>query len=290
MTATRLRFLGTDLLRGHGAAAAPPPGHLPVDGVPGPGDVVQPHPADRRPARRGGPLPPGHEPLGRRAPAPSTGCAPSTSPAPERRARPVPARALGRPAPAGHDRHGPHGQPGADHRRRADDRPRRHHPAAGARSCCGRSARRTASPPAHQPRRRRGPRGLRPGAGDVRRPHRGGPARGRPRHAAPGTPTRGPSWRRSRTWTATSTGRWRSSRVGPSSPSDVPVGLRLRRPLSAGRPALPGRGPAARGRCRRSPGGLLARRTSRSTSSSDAAAPRSGRTRPGRHRARRWSP
>ncbi len=113
--------------------------------------------------------------------------------------------------------------------------------------------------PAHQPRRGRGPPGVRPGAGHVRGPHRGGAARGRPRHRRLGIPTRAPSWRRCRTWTATWTGHSPSSRAVPWSPSDVPVGC-----------AYAARCPLADQHCldedpplvadaRRSSGGLLAR-------------------------------
>ena len=136
---------------GHGPAprrrpGAPPlPGHLAVHGVPGSGDLVQPHPPGRRPAGRGRSLPPGHEPRRgtrtRHRPPPCRPCAGART-----ARRPVPARVLGWHASAGHDRHGRHGPPGPHHRGRAHHRPGRHHPEAGAPGCCSRSARPMASP------------------------------------------------------------------------------------------------------------------------------------------------
>ena len=91
-----------------------------------------------------------------------------------RRARAsVPAPVLGRHAPARRDRDGDGGPPQADHRRRADDRARRHGAGAGAvaaRRAPGRDRRRGH---ADHPRSRRDRRGRAPGGRDVWRPHRG---------------------------------------------------------------------------------------------------------------------
>ena len=142
--ATRLELLGTDLRAAGLEGAAAPARHLAGDGVPGPDDVVQPDPAHRRPARRGGPPPP--------RPRPQGGAGPRRRPAaggadhrPRAARAPVPPRVLRRHAPARDDRHGPDGDARADRRRRADDRPRRHRAAAGARPARLRSARPTTS-------------------------------------------------------------------------------------------------------------------------------------------------
>ena len=130
---------------GAGATAPPLPGHLAVDGVPGSGHLVQPHPPGRRAAGRGGPLPPGHEPLGgtrprRRPPA----CRPRAGARTAR--RPVPARVLGRHAAARHDRHGrswaarPSSSPTSPPPRSTSPSRSR------CSSCCSRSARPMASP------------------------------------------------------------------------------------------------------------------------------------------------
>ena len=118
--------------RGRHAGAAAPARHLAGDGLPGPADVVQPHPADGRPARRGRAPPPGARPPGRpRARRRPAARRPHHRPGAPR--APVPARVLRRHAPARDDRHGPDGHAGADRRRRADHRARRHRAAAGAR-------------------------------------------------------------------------------------------------------------------------------------------------------------
>ena len=106
--ATRLELLGTDLRAARHEGAAAPARHVAGDGVPGPDDVVQPDPADGRPARRGRAPPPGH--------GPPAGAGPRGGPAARRADRrpraaraPVPARVLRRHAPARDDRHGPDG-------------------------------------------------------------------------------------------------------------------------------------------------------------------------------------
>ena len=124
--------------------------------------------------------------------------------------------------------------------------------------CDPRGRRRRAG--ADQPRRHRGRRGLRPRAGDVRRPDRRGPARRRAGHAAPGTPTRGRSWPPCPTWTPTSTGRWPSSPAAPSTPRTCRRAART--PPAARSPprAAATEDPPLRDRRRRAPRGLLARR------------------------------
>ena len=100
-----------------------------LDGLPGAHDLAQPGLHLRRADRRGaaparGPRPPRrHGQDGRDAEAGAY---------PERRApgQGIPAPALGRHAPARDDRHGAVVQPQPPHRRRAHDRPRRHHPGA----------------------------------------------------------------------------------------------------------------------------------------------------------------
>ena len=78
------------------------------DGLPGPDELAQPADEDRRPDRRAAAGPPRHGPKQRRRgdgrAAARTTCA---SPRPERRLRAVPARAVGRDAPARDDRHRP---------------------------------------------------------------------------------------------------------------------------------------------------------------------------------------
>jgi ABC-type dipeptide/oligopeptide/nickel transport system ATPase component len=64
-----------------------------------------------------------------RSTAMATCCAWSASPIPSGRSH-LSVRAVGRPAPARHDRHGAGLPAGAADRRRADDRARRHHPGA----------------------------------------------------------------------------------------------------------------------------------------------------------------
>ena len=115
-----------------------------------------------------------------------------------------------------------------------------------------RGRRRRAAP--DQPRRHRRRRGLRPGAGDVRRPHRRGPARRPISRPPPGTPTPGrwsppcPTWHTDLDQPlATIPGR-------PGRPGRRPGRLRVRRPLPARRPPAaatedpPLRRPTPRGR------------------------------------------
>ena len=111
-------------------------------------------------------------------------------PAPGAPARPLSAPALGRPAPARHDRHGARLRPEAAHRGRADDGARRHRPGADPRPDRPPAARARHGGAAHHPRPRRGGRVLRPGRGDVCRPHRRGGAGGDASSRARRTATR----------------------------------------------------------------------------------------------------
>ena len=98
------------------------------DDLPGADDVAQPRPHDRRAdrSRRSWPT------EGRVARPPTSGPMELLElvgiPSPEQRAARLPPPAVGRHAPARHDRHGPALRAQAPHRRRADDRPRRHDP------------------------------------------------------------------------------------------------------------------------------------------------------------------
>ena len=100
-----------------------------LDDLPGPALVPAPVLQGRQAAGRGDPGAPGHR---RRRGARARGRAARPGRDPRRRAagRRVPARVLGRHAPAGDDRDGAHQRPEAADRRRADDRARRHHPGA----------------------------------------------------------------------------------------------------------------------------------------------------------------
>ena len=91
----------------------------------------------------------------------------------------VPAPALGRPGPAGDDRHGARRRARAAHRRRADDGARRHDPGADPRPDAGAASRAGHEHGADHPRSRRRRRDGPPRRRDVRRPdRRGGAGRG----------------------------------------------------------------------------------------------------------------
>ncbi len=121
---------GLGALRGHGAHDHEPPaapehlGRRDGDDLPGPHDLAQPGHEGRQADRRAAAHPPRHEPLGRHGhrAAPAGG---RRHPGAREAARPVPARAVGRHAPAHHDRHGPGLRAHAPLRRRAHHRPRR---------------------------------------------------------------------------------------------------------------------------------------------------------------------
>ena len=105
---------------------------------------------------------------------------------PRKRAGAYPARAVGRHAPAGDDRDGPRLRPGHRHRRRADDRARRHGPGPDPRAARAAPPRARAVADPHHPRPVGHRRDLRPGADHVRRQGgRGGPGRPGLHRAAP---------------------------------------------------------------------------------------------------------
>ena len=186
----------------------------------------------------------------------------------------VPARALGRDAPADDDRDGARLRPGRDHRRRADDRPRRHGPGADPRALRAAAPRARPVADPHHPRPVGHRRDVRPGARDVRRQgRRGGAGRDRlPQPAASRTPRS--SWARSRT--------------------SAPTGGRSRSSPASRRTSASRRRPAASPRAARWPGTCAARsRRPRSRSPTASASPatsgrraptasrRRGRPRPG---------
>ena len=109
-------------------------------------------------------------------------------PRPARAARRLPPPALRRPAPAGHDRHGPGLRAQAAHRRRAHHRARRHHPGPDPRPHrrAPRAAQDGRAP--HHPRHGRHRRAHRPGRRHVRRQDRRGGRR--PRELFTGCATR----------------------------------------------------------------------------------------------------
>ncbi len=94
----------------------------------------------------------------------------------------LPARAVRRPAAAGHDRDGAGLRPGADYRRRAHDRARRDRAGAGAEPARGPGSRGADRDDHDQPRSCRARRLLRPARGDVRRADGGVRARARGHH------------------------------------------------------------------------------------------------------------
>ena len=232
-------------------------GHLARRRLPGPDDLVQPHDADRRPAGRGRPSPPGTRSQGGVRPRrrPSAG---RPRPRPGAPGPPVPLRVLGRHASARHDRDGPDGQPAPHHRRRADDRARRHGAEPGAGAAPGRPPRGGGRSPAHQPRRLGRRRRLRPRARHVCRPDRRGPPDGRPAH--PGTSPVHPRARRR--GAGHDHRRRRPAGHHPRPPGRAGPGpdrLRVRRALPARHRPLPRAGPDPDGRPEREPRGVLAR-------------------------------
>ena len=123
-------FEGRDLLEDLRAAAAGDPRRPHHHDLPGADDLAQPAAHDRAADRRGPAAAPAH---GRA----SAGAARVLEllhkvgiREPEKRLGAYPAPAVGRPAPARHDRHGARQRARPADRRRADDRARRHHPGA----------------------------------------------------------------------------------------------------------------------------------------------------------------
>ena len=113
-------------------AHAPGPRRRDRHDLPGPADRAEPGVHGRRPDRRDDPGP--REGVNKAGPdAGHRDARPGRHPAAGQAGRPVPARVLGRHAPAGDDRHGARLRPEAAHRRRAHHRPRRHRAGPGAR-------------------------------------------------------------------------------------------------------------------------------------------------------------
>ena len=103
--------------------------------------------------------------------------------------RPVPARVLRRPAPAGRHRPGPRPRPQAGGLRRAGVRARRVHPGPGAQPAGGPAGPAGPDLPVHRPRPERRPPHRRPGGGDVPGHDRGDGRPRRPVRAGRRTPT-----------------------------------------------------------------------------------------------------
>ena len=194
---------------------------------------------DRRPDRRGDPPPRGAV-APRRPRQDRRDAAPRQHPQSRAARARLPAPVLRRHAPAGDDRHGALLRPAAPHRRRADDRPRRHHPGADPRS-----PQRPEGAPRHghhadHPRHGRGRRD-----GAARRRHvrrQGGRGGDRRASSSPSrsTPTRRASSARSRA----STGRRRTRRASRRSPASCRASS-IRRPAAGFRPAAASRAPPA---------------------------------------------
>ncbi|CAA9273816.1 MAG: ABC transporter, ATP-binding protein (cluster 5, nickel/peptides/opines), partial [uncultured Acetobacteraceae bacterium] len=156
-------------------------------------------------------------------------------------ARPVPAPALRRVAPAGDDRHGADVRPGAAGGGRADHRARRHGAGANPAAAGHAATRPRPRHPAHhaRPRRRRARR--RPGLRDVRRGGRGERADRRAvRRPAPPLHARAAALRPRPGQDAPRRAAGQHPRRRAPHPARLP-GLRLPRPLRARRPELRGR-------------------------------------------------
>ena len=217
-----------------------------LDGLPGPGCRAQSDDQDRAAGRRGvhGPRPEQRPGEGERAQG--------AAPRPDRRSgggrAALPAPAVGRDAAARRHRHRARLGPQAAGARRADDRARRH----------GRGERARPRPlapggdqrrgPADRPQPRRHPDDVRPGRGDVRRQDRRGGRRGRglrapraPVHARAPALAPAPRHPQDRARAVHDPGQ-------PAADRDAAADLRLRRPLPAGRRAVPDRRAAGRAR------------------------------------------
>ena len=178
-----------------------------LDRVPGCDERPEPGPADRPADRRADR---GSSRRVARPVAQAGSRAPRARRHPAWASRRVSARAVGRDASAGDDRDGPRLRPGDRHRRRADDRPRRHGP--GPDPGAPRAPPAGARPVAHpdHPRPVGDRRDLRPGPDHVRRTRRRGGPRLADLHRARDTPTPRSSSVRSRTSTPTGAA-WRRS-------------------------------------------------------------------------------
>ena len=163
---------------------------------------------------------------------------PRRHPQPAGAGRPVPARVLGRHAPAGDDRHGDRQRARRADRRRAHHRARRHHPGPGARGARAHPGPDRLGDHADHPRPRRRGRRRRPGDGDVRRAARPSWAPSTRSSTSRATRTRWACWRRCPASTGAPTDE-RLYRIKGQPPSliHVPPGLRVPPPLPVRRAA-----------------------------------------------------
>ena len=179
MTVERYRFDGRDVVDLPPTRAPASAGDVVADGVPESGDLAQPGCAGRPSARRGvrgsrRDEPDGGDPAGRRQAPAGRDRRPATAGAR------LSARAFRRHEAARRHRHGADGQAEAVHRRRADDRSRRHRATADLRPPSSGQPGGGRIGPADLPRHRRGRRALQPNRRDVRR---AGRRRGRHRRS-----------------------------------------------------------------------------------------------------------
>ena len=163
-----IRFDGTELLGLDDVRVPQAPRHGARDGLPGLVVVVEPRVPRRNADRRGRPR--ALERVARRgARAGRRAVGPGRDTPGRGAGAAVPARVLGRHAAAGDDRHGDRQCTAPRHRRRTDDRARRHDPGPGARRAARRPARHRRGAPVDHPRPRGRRRHRRSGRGDVRR-------------------------------------------------------------------------------------------------------------------------
>ena len=248
----KIELFGIDLVPKTETAARALPLARDLDRVPGRDERAQPGAPGRRPDRRADRGPP--RPAARRV-AQAGGRAARPRRDPEEARRRLPARAVGRDAPAGDDRDGARLRPGDRHRRRADDRPRRHGPGPDPPAARAAPARPRAVADPDHPRPVGDRRDVRPGHGHVRRQgRRGGPGPARVHRPAPPVHA-GAARRRSRTSTPTG-GRSRSSRACRRTCATRRPGCRFA-PRCAFAMAVCTRGRAAGGHVRRRRPGRL---------------------------------
>ncbi len=141
-----------------------------LDDLPGADDLAVAAAYDRRSGRRGSAPAPRRRPRTKARRTTIEMLALVGFPNPTTALRHLPVRAFGRPAPAGDDRDGADLPAGAVDRRRADHRPRRHHPGADPEADPGFAARARHGAAADHPRPRRRRQHRRGGGRDVSRP------------------------------------------------------------------------------------------------------------------------
>ena len=249
ITGGRILVGGADVTRDVRARPAPVPGPRGVDGVPGPRVVAEPDAEDRQAGHRGV-----HDPRARPTRGAGAGARRAAAGAhrrPQAGAGPLPAPAVGRHAAARRDRHGAGLQPEAAGARRADDRPRRHGRGRGPRPRARAALRDGRGDPADRPQPRRHPLDVRSGRRDVRRQAR---RAGRRRRGVRGAEA--PVHDRAAAVPAPP----RRAQVGagavhdpgqPPADRHAAADVRVRRPLRAGRRAVPHGGAAVGARRRR---------------------------------------